>query len=31
MDLGNLRALPSGEKVSIDSNILTYHLLNDPI
>jgi len=31
MDLGNLRALPSGEKVFIDSNILTYHLLNDPI
>jgi len=31
MGLGNLRAPPSGEKVFIDSNILTYHLLNDPI
>jgi len=31
MGLGNLKALPSGEKVFIDSNILTYHLLNDPI
>ncbi|MCK4734821.1 MAG: PIN domain-containing protein [Methanophagales archaeon] len=28
---GELSALPSGEKVFIDSNILTYHLLNDPV
>jgi predicted nucleic acid-binding protein len=28
---GELSTLPSGEKVFIDSNILTYHLLNDPI
>ena len=27
---GELSALPSGVKVFVDSNILTYHLLNDP-
>jgi len=27
---GELSALPGGEKVFVDSNILTYHLLNDP-
>ena len=27
---GKLSALPGGEKVFADSNILTYHLLNDP-
>ena len=26
-----LSTLPSGEKIFIDSNILTYHLLNDPV
>jgi len=31
MALGELSALLSGEKVFIDSNILTYHLLNDPV
>ncbi len=31
MDPGNLRALPEDEKVFIDSNILTYYLLNDPV
>ena len=27
---GELSALPSGAKVFVDSNIQTYHLLNDP-
>lgn len=31
MALGDLRALSSGEKIYVDSNILTYHLLKDPI
>ena len=31
MDPGNLRDLPEDEKVFIDSNILTYYLLNDSI
>jgi predicted nucleic acid-binding protein len=31
MALGELSALLSGEKVFTDSNILTYHLLNDPV
>jgi predicted nucleic acid-binding protein len=31
MDPGELSALPSSEKVFADSNILTYHLLNDPM
>ena len=30
MALGELSALPTGELIFIDSNILTYHLLNDP-
>jgi predicted nucleic acid-binding protein len=30
MALGELSALPAGESIFIDSNILTYHLLNDP-
>ena len=30
MALGDLRSLPNGEKIFIDSNILTYHLLNHP-
>ena len=28
---GELSALPAGESIFIDSNILTYHLLNDPL
>ncbi len=28
---GELSALPSSEKVFVDSNILTYHLFNDPV
>jgi hypothetical protein len=28
---GELSAIPSGEKAFVDSNILTYHLLNDPV
>lgn len=28
---GKLSSIPYGEKVFIDSNILTYHLLNDPV
>ena len=28
---GELSALPSGEKLFVDSSILTYHLLNDPV
>jgi predicted nucleic acid-binding protein len=31
MALGELSALPAGESIFIDSNILTYHLLNDPL
>lgn len=31
MGPGDLRALPEDEKVFIDSNILTYYLLNDPV
>jgi predicted nucleic acid-binding protein len=31
MVLGKLSALSIGEKVFVDSNILTYHLLNDPV
>ncbi|MBA7530508.1 tRNA(fMet)-specific endonuclease VapC [subsurface metagenome] len=31
MALGNLSALPTGEKIYIDSTILTYHLFNDPV
>lgn len=28
---GELSAIPSGEKAFVDSSILTYHLLNDPV
>ena len=28
MDLGDLRSFPNGEKIFVDSNILTYHFLN---
>jgi predicted nucleic acid-binding protein len=31
MALGELSALPVGVSIFIDSNILTYHLLNDPL
>ena len=31
MVLGELSALPAGESIFIDSNILTYHLLHDPL
>ena len=31
MGPGNLRNLPEDEKVFIDSNILTYNLLNDSV
>ena len=31
MSRSALSALPSGEKIFIDSNILTYHLLKDPL
>jgi hypothetical protein len=31
MVLGELSALPPGESIFIDSNILTYHLLHDPL
>ncbi len=31
MDPGNLRNIPEDEKVFIDTNILTYYLLNDSV
>ncbi len=31
MAAGNLSSIPSGEKVYVDSNILTYHILIDPV
>jgi predicted nucleic acid-binding protein len=31
MVLAELSAFPAGESIFVDSNILTYHLLNDPL
>ena len=31
MDPGELSTFPCDEKIYVDSNILTYHLLNEPI